>query len=136
MTHVAWRQSGLPPTHVIGAGCNLDSERLSHILNVNLNTRKPAWVLGELSDSKCNLQEMPQHLSITATEHALMFDGVLPPTVAVMSNIGLNSSSTPEISAGSTSTKPLLDRCAGFCSQQEAVGGFCSDPLSDCVQSF
>uniref|UniRef100_A0A8C7XT80 Lactate/malate dehydrogenase C-terminal domain-containing protein n=1 Tax=Oryzias sinensis TaxID=183150 RepID=A0A8C7XT80_9TELE len=51
MTHVAWRQSGLPPTHVIGAGCNLDSERLSHILNINLNTRKPAWVLGELSDS-------------------------------------------------------------------------------------
>uniref|UniRef100_A0A7N6FL93 UEV domain-containing protein n=1 Tax=Anabas testudineus TaxID=64144 RepID=A0A7N6FL93_ANATE len=26
MTHVAWRQSGLPPTRVIGAGCNLDSE--------------------------------------------------------------------------------------------------------------
>lgn len=52
MTHVAWRQSGLPPTRVIGAGCNLDSERLSHILDINLNTHKPAWVIGELSDNK------------------------------------------------------------------------------------
>lgn len=52
MTHVAWRQSGLPPTHVIGAGCNLDSERLSYILKINLNTHKPAWVIGELSDNK------------------------------------------------------------------------------------
>lgn len=57
MTHVAWRQSGLPPTHVIGAGCNLDSERLNHILNINLNTHKPAWVLGELSDNKCESEE-------------------------------------------------------------------------------
>lgn len=53
MTHVAWRQSGLPPTHVIGAGCNLDSERLSYVLKINLNTHKPAWVIGELSDNKC-----------------------------------------------------------------------------------
>lgn len=52
MTHVAWRQSGLPPTHVIGAGCNLDSERISHVLDINLNTHKPAWVIGELSDNK------------------------------------------------------------------------------------
>ncbi|CAJ1057390.1 ubiquitin-conjugating enzyme E2 variant 3 [Xyrichtys novacula] len=52
MTHVAWRQSGLPPTHVIGAGCNLDSMRLSHTLDINLNTHKPAWVIGELSDNK------------------------------------------------------------------------------------
>uniref|UniRef100_A0A669CP61 UEV and lactate/malate dehyrogenase domains n=1 Tax=Oreochromis niloticus TaxID=8128 RepID=A0A669CP61_ORENI len=52
MTHVAWRQSGLPPTHVIGAGCNLDSERLSHVMDINLNTHKPAWVIGELSDNK------------------------------------------------------------------------------------
>ncbi|XP_045892607.1 ubiquitin-conjugating enzyme E2 variant 3 isoform X1 [Micropterus dolomieu] len=80
MTHVAWRQSGLPPTRVIGAGCNLDSERLSHILDINLNTHKPAWVIGELSDNK----------------------------VAVMSNTGL-SSQQPEIAAGSSS-KPLLDR--------------------------
>ncbi|XP_034445104.1 ubiquitin-conjugating enzyme E2 variant 3 [Hippoglossus hippoglossus] len=82
MTHVAWRQSGLPPTRVIGAGCNLDSERLSHILDINLNTHKQAWVIGELSDNK----------------------------VAVMSNTGLNSSVQPEIAAGSGSTKPLLDR--------------------------
>ncbi|KAK2842048.1 hypothetical protein Q5P01_012248 [Channa striata] len=82
MTHVAWRQSGLPPTRVIGAGCNLDSERLSHALDINLNTHKPAWVIGELSDNK----------------------------VAVMSNTGLSSSVQPEIAPGSTSTKPLLDR--------------------------
>ncbi|XP_076588934.1 ubiquitin-conjugating enzyme E2 variant 3 [Chaetodon auriga] len=81
MTHVAWRQSGLPPTQVIGAGCNLDSERLSHILDINLNIHKQAWVIGELSDNK----------------------------VAVMSNTGLSSSVRPEI-AGSSSTKPLLDR--------------------------
>uniref|UniRef100_A0A1A8V8D7 UEV and lactate/malate dehyrogenase domains n=1 Tax=Nothobranchius furzeri TaxID=105023 RepID=A0A1A8V8D7_NOTFU len=81
MTHVAWRQSGLPPTHVVGAGCNLDSERLSHALDINLNTHKPAWVIGELSDNK----------------------------VSVMSSIGL-SSDTPEITPGSNSTKLLLDR--------------------------
>lgn len=52
MAHVAWRQSGLPPTNVIGAGCNLDSERVSHALDINLNTHKPAWVIGELSDNK------------------------------------------------------------------------------------
>ncbi|XP_054475723.1 ubiquitin-conjugating enzyme E2 variant 3 [Anoplopoma fimbria] len=82
MTHVAWRQSCLPPTRVIGAGCNLDSERLSHILDINLNTHKPAWVIGELSDSK----------------------------VAVMSNSGLSSSVQTQIAAESNSTKPLLDR--------------------------
>lgn len=82
MTHVAWRQSCLPPTHVIGAGCNLDSERLSHILDINLNTRTPAWVIGELSDNK----------------------------VAVMSHTGLSSSVHSEIAKGSSSTKPLLDR--------------------------
>ncbi|KAM3608748.1 uncharacterized protein V6R79_003997 [Siganus canaliculatus] len=82
MTHVAWRQSGLPPTHVIGAGCNLDSERLRHVLDINLNTHKPAWVIGELSDNK----------------------------VAVMTNTGLNSNAQPEIASGSSSTKPLLDR--------------------------
>ncbi|XP_070686091.1 ubiquitin-conjugating enzyme E2 variant 3 [Pempheris klunzingeri] len=82
MAHVAWRQSGLPPTRVIGAGCNLDSERLGHILDINLNTHRPAWVIGELSDNK----------------------------VPVMSNTGLSSSVQPEISAGSSSTKPLLDR--------------------------
>lgn len=82
MTHVAWRQSGLPPTRVIGAGCNLDSERLTHILDINLNTHKQAWVIGELSDNK----------------------------VAVMSNRRNSSSSQAEIAAGSNSTKPLLDR--------------------------
>lgn len=82
MTHVAWRQSGLPPTHVIGAGCNLDSERLSRVLDINLNTHKQAWVIGELSDSK----------------------------VPVMSNTSLNSSVKSEIAPPSSVTKPLLDR--------------------------
>ncbi|XP_072241620.1 ubiquitin-conjugating enzyme E2 variant 3 isoform X2 [Leuresthes tenuis] len=82
MAHVAWRQSGLPPTRVIGAGCNLDSERLRHVLDINLNTHKPAWVIGELSDNK----------------------------FAVISNIGLSSSAMPEIAPRSSSTKPLLDR--------------------------
>lgn len=82
MAHVAWRQSGLPPTNVIGAGCNLDSERVSHALDINLNTHKPAWVIGELSDNK----------------------------VAVMSNTGLSSSVKPEMASGSATTKPLLDR--------------------------
>ncbi|KAK5610980.1 hypothetical protein CRENBAI_023663 [Crenichthys baileyi] len=82
MTHVAWRQSGLPPTRVIGAGCNLDSERLSYVLDINLNTHKPAWVIGELSENK----------------------------VPVMSNVGLSSNGEPEIAPGSNSTKPLLDR--------------------------
>lgn len=55
MTHVAWRQSNLLPTQVIGVGCNLDSERLSHIINISLvanNTGKQAWVIGELSENK------------------------------------------------------------------------------------
>ncbi|XP_075894250.1 ubiquitin-conjugating enzyme E2 variant 3 [Nelusetta ayraudi] len=82
MTHVAWRQSGLPPTHVIGAGCNLDSERLSHVLKINLNTHKPAWVIGELSDNK----------------------------IPVMSNTGLNAGVQTELATGSSVTKPLLDR--------------------------
>ncbi|XP_029951396.1 ubiquitin-conjugating enzyme E2 variant 3 [Salarias fasciatus] len=82
MAHVAWRQSGLPPTRVVGVGCNLDSERLTHILNINLNTHKAAWVIGELSDNK----------------------------VAVMSSDSLNSNTPPEIAPGSSSTKPLLDR--------------------------
>uniref|UniRef100_A0A665TWE7 Ubiquitin-conjugating enzyme E2 variant 3-like n=1 Tax=Echeneis naucrates TaxID=173247 RepID=A0A665TWE7_ECHNA len=56
MTHVAWRQSGLPPTRVIGAGCNLDSERLTQVLDINLNTHKLAWVIGELSDNKGEAQ--------------------------------------------------------------------------------
>ncbi|XP_067090425.1 ubiquitin-conjugating enzyme E2 variant 3 [Osmerus mordax] len=83
MTHVAWRQSGLPPTHVIGAGCNLDSERLSHILDISLNTHKQAWVIGELSDNK----------------------------VAVLSNIGQTGASQhPEIAPRSNALKPVLDR--------------------------
>lgn len=82
MTHVAWRQSGLPPTQVIGAGCNLDSERLTRVLDINLNTHKQAWVIGELSDNK----------------------------VPVMSNTSVNSSGKPEIATGSSATKPLLDR--------------------------
>ena len=56
MAHVAWRQSGLPPSRVIGAGCNLDSERLCHVLDISLNTHKQAWVIGELSDNKGKME--------------------------------------------------------------------------------
>ncbi|KAM9854188.1 ubiquitin-conjugating enzyme E2 variant 3 [Aulostomus maculatus] len=90
MTHVAWRQSGLPPTQVIGAGCNLDSERLSRALDINLNTHKPGWVLGELSDNK----------------------------VPVMSSIGLNPSAQPEIASAISSTKALLDRAFNIIKNQ------------------
>ncbi|KAM6961355.1 ubiquitin-conjugating enzyme E2 variant 3 [Aplochiton taeniatus] len=82
MTHVAWRQSGLPPMQVIGVGCNLDSERLCNVLDITLNTHTQAWVIGEHSDNK----------------------------VAVMSNFGPGASQQPEIAPGSNSVKPLLDR--------------------------
>ncbi|KAJ3596086.1 hypothetical protein NHX12_002495 [Muraenolepis orangiensis] len=82
MTHVAWRQSGLPPTHVIGAGCNLDSERLSQALDINMNIHKQAWVIGELCDSK----------------------------VAVMSNVGPSSSQRMQIAPSSNASKPVLER--------------------------
>ncbi|XP_072525326.1 ubiquitin-conjugating enzyme E2 variant 3 [Salminus brasiliensis] len=55
MTHVAWKQSCLPPTHVMGAGYNLESQRLSYVLNIALlanGTDKQAWVIGEKSDKK------------------------------------------------------------------------------------
>ncbi|XP_070962418.1 ubiquitin-conjugating enzyme E2 variant 3 isoform X2 [Oncorhynchus clarkii lewisi] len=83
MAHVAWRQSGLPPSRVIGAGCNLDSERLCHVLDISLNTHKQAWVIGELSDNK----------------------------VPVLSNILMGAGHQhPEIAPRSKATKPLLDR--------------------------
>ncbi|XP_077451802.1 ubiquitin-conjugating enzyme E2 variant 3 isoform X2 [Stigmatopora argus] len=52
MTHVAWRLSGLPPSRVIGAGCNLDSERLAHALRADGDVRRAAWVIGEHSENK------------------------------------------------------------------------------------
>ncbi|XP_063052671.1 ubiquitin-conjugating enzyme E2 variant 3 [Engraulis encrasicolus] len=85
MTHVAWRQSGLPPTHVIGCGCNLESERLAHILNISLvanSTGKKPWVIGEMSDNK----------------------------VAVWSSVSPGIATHPELSAVSNSTRPLIDR--------------------------
>ncbi|XP_062857448.1 ubiquitin-conjugating enzyme E2 variant 3 [Trichomycterus rosablanca] len=85
MTHVAWRQSGLPPTHVIGAGCNLESERLTHIINTALlanNINKQAWVIGELSDNK----------------------------VAVWSNVGHGGDKPQVLVPVSNSTRPLIDR--------------------------
>lgn len=72
MTHVAWRQSGLPPTHVIGAGCNLDSERLSHVLKINLNTHKPAWVIGELSDNKSEPESLASDVRLISS-HCWVF---------------------------------------------------------------
>ncbi|XP_051740915.1 ubiquitin-conjugating enzyme E2 variant 3 [Ctenopharyngodon idella] len=85
MTHVAWRQSNLLPTQVIGVGCNLDSERLSHIINISLvanNTGKQAWVIGELSENK----------------------------VAVWGNMGPGTDQLQALSPVSNSTKPLMDR--------------------------
>ncbi|XP_067236536.1 ubiquitin-conjugating enzyme E2 variant 3 [Chanodichthys erythropterus] len=85
MTHVAWRQSNLLPTQVIGVGCNLDSERLSHIINISLvanNTGKQAWVIGELSENK----------------------------VAVWGNMGPGTDQLQALCPVSNSTKPLMDR--------------------------
>ncbi|XP_062403473.1 ubiquitin-conjugating enzyme E2 variant 3 [Sardina pilchardus] len=85
MTHVAWRQSGLPPTHVIGAGCNLESERLAHIFNVTLvanSTGKQPWVIGEMSEDR----------------------------VGVWSNLTTGFGVHPELTPVSNSTKPLIDR--------------------------
>ncbi|XP_051549020.1 ubiquitin-conjugating enzyme E2 variant 3 [Myxocyprinus asiaticus] len=85
MTHVAWRQSHLLPTQVIGVGCNLDSERLSHIINISLvanNTGKKAWVIGELSENK----------------------------VAVWGNLGPGTDQLQALTPVSNSTKPLMDR--------------------------
>lgn len=85
MTHVAWRQSCFPPTHVIGVGYNLESERLTQILNVSLlasNTNKQVWVIGEHSENK----------------------------VAVWSNIGRGGDKPPVLVPVSSSTKPLTDR--------------------------
>lgn len=130
MTHVAWRQSGLPPTHVIGAGCNLDSERLGYILKINLNTHKPAWVIGELSDNKCEPERLYFHpvsirsflrtlcpkptFSVVLRRHIcpLWFLSVICFcfAVPVMSNTGLNAGVPTELAAGSNVTKPLLDR--------------------------
>ncbi|KAF4081201.1 hypothetical protein AMELA_G00158780 [Ameiurus melas] len=83
MTHVAYRQSCLPPTHVMGVGCNLESERLSYILNIALlanSTSKKAWVIGELSDNK----------------------------VAVWANVGGDKHQV--LVPVSNSTRPLIDR--------------------------
>lgn len=85
MTHVAWRQSHLLPTQVIGVGCNLDSKRLSHIINISLlanNTDKPAWVIGELSENK----------------------------VAVWGNVEPGTDQLQTLTPVSNSTKPLMDR--------------------------
>ncbi|KAL6474109.1 hypothetical protein MHYP_G00176700 [Metynnis hypsauchen] len=85
MTHVAWRQSCFLPTHVIGAGCNLESERLSYFLNVALlakTTNKQAWVIGELSDNK----------------------------VTVWGNGGSGGDKQQVLIPVSSSTKPLMDR--------------------------
>ncbi|KAK0138353.1 Ubiquitin-conjugating enzyme E2 variant 3 [Merluccius polli] len=107
MTHVAWRQSGLPPTHVIGAGCNLDSERLSQVLNISLNTHKQAWVIGELSDSK----------------------------VAVMSNIGLGSKLTMQIAPSSSASKPLLERALDMTKHRGQRSWSVGLSLADIIQT-
>uniref|UniRef100_A0A8B9J8J5 UEV and lactate/malate dehyrogenase domains n=1 Tax=Astyanax mexicanus TaxID=7994 RepID=A0A8B9J8J5_ASTMX len=85
MTHVAWRQSCLPPTHVIGAGCNLESERLSYVLNIALlanKSDKQAWVIGEVSDNK----------------------------VAVWGSSGTSVDKHQMLAPVTSSTKPLIER--------------------------
>lgn len=84
MTHVAWRQSGLPPSRVIGAGCNLDSERLCHVLDISLNTHKQAWVIGELSDNKGKI-ETGLRISFTSGGKVSMGGGMAWPE-GVVSN--------------------------------------------------
>nr|XP_055049267.1 ubiquitin-conjugating enzyme E2 variant 3 [Misgurnus anguillicaudatus] len=85
MTHVAWRQSHLLPNQVIGVGCNLDSQRLSHIINISLlanNAGKQAWVIGELSENK----------------------------VAVWGDVKPGTDQLQGLTPVSNSTKPLMDR--------------------------
>ncbi|XP_041132506.1 ubiquitin-conjugating enzyme E2 variant 3 [Polyodon spathula] len=61
MTHVAWKQSGLPANRVLGAGCNLDSERFHYILSSLLKGQPAgkAWVIGELSENKVAVWNRP-----------------------------------------------------------------------------
>ncbi|XP_005990544.1 ubiquitin-conjugating enzyme E2 variant 3 isoform X2 [Latimeria chalumnae] len=55
MTYIVWKLSKFPPSHVIGTGCNLDSERFQYITG---NHQKPqsvdthAWIIGEHGENK------------------------------------------------------------------------------------
>ncbi|XP_052569450.1 L-lactate dehydrogenase A chain-like isoform X2 [Peromyscus californicus insignis] len=54
LTYVVWKISGLPPTRVIGSGCNLDSARFRYLIGEKLGVHPASchgWVLGEHGDS-------------------------------------------------------------------------------------
>ncbi|XP_055453605.1 L-lactate dehydrogenase C chain-like isoform X2 [Psammomys obesus] len=58
LTYVAWKISGLPPTRVIGSGCNLDSARFRYLIGEKLGVHPSSchgWVLGEHGDSSVPL---------------------------------------------------------------------------------
>ncbi|XP_042558028.1 L-lactate dehydrogenase A-like 6B [Dipodomys spectabilis] len=54
LTYVAWKLSALPPAHVIGSGCNLDTARFRFFIGQKLGIHSESchgWVLGEHGDS-------------------------------------------------------------------------------------
>ncbi|XP_052569811.1 L-lactate dehydrogenase C chain-like [Peromyscus californicus insignis] len=58
LTYVVWKISGLPPTRVIGSGCNLDSARFRYLIGEKLGVHPASchgWVLGEHGDSSVPL---------------------------------------------------------------------------------
>ncbi|XP_058161641.1 L-lactate dehydrogenase C chain isoform X2 [Dasypus novemcinctus] len=58
LTYVVWKLSGLPPSRVIGSGCNLDSARFRYLIGEKLGvhpTSCHAWVIGEHGDSSVPL---------------------------------------------------------------------------------
>ncbi|XP_028716113.1 L-lactate dehydrogenase C chain-like [Peromyscus leucopus] len=58
LTYVVWKISGLPPTRVIGSGCNLDSARFRYLIGEKLSVHPASchgWVLGEHGDSSVPL---------------------------------------------------------------------------------
>ncbi|XP_037695200.1 L-lactate dehydrogenase C chain isoform X2 [Choloepus didactylus] len=58
LTYVVWKLSGLPPSRVIGSGCNLDSARFRFLIGEKLGvhpTSCHAWIIGEHGDSSVPL---------------------------------------------------------------------------------
>lgn len=54
LTYVVWKLSGLPPTRVIGSGCNLDSARFRYLIGEKLGVHPTSchgWIIGEHGDS-------------------------------------------------------------------------------------
>nr|KAF6465690.1 lactate dehydrogenase C [Rousettus aegyptiacus] len=58
LTYVVWKLSGLPPTRVIGSGCNLDSARFRYLIGEKLGVHPTSchgWIIGEHGDSSVPL---------------------------------------------------------------------------------